>query len=200
MASANPVMMGGRPVPRALAMAIAIPVGVVIFASAIVGLLIRGQYQRLSAVEGTQGQILQIVRDVQALQRGQADLLVLVQKQQEEEARAGLIRKDQLDRLTELASGLKVIAERTEVVARQVPDCFKPPSGACVKSSAASLERIRKDQETLLARTTFVVTNPAKPGDTPLMVTPLIHPSPVCQPVVGVGDVGVLPGVLCTKP
>lgn len=200
MASADAVT-GTRPaMPRAMAKAIAIPVGVVIFASAIVGFLIRGQYQRLTKVEDTQGKIIALVQDVKTLLDGQAALLVLVQKQQTEEANAGVIRKAQLDRLTELATGLQAIAQRTEVIARQVPDCFKPPSGDCVKASAASLERIRKDQETLLARTTFVVTNPAKPGDTPLMVTPLIHPSPVCQPAVGVGNVGVLPGLLCTKP
>lgn len=203
MASADAVK-GTRPaLTRAMAKAIAIPVGVVIFASAIVGLLIRGQYERLSKVEATQGTILQIVRDVQAIQKGQADLLVLVQKQQEEDVRAGTIRQAQLDRLTELATGLQVIARRTEVIARQVPDCFKPPNGDCVKASAGALKQIMKDQEALLKRTTFIATNPSRPGETAYVVTPEVHASPVvpsCRDTIGVGNQAVLPGVLCTKP
>lgn len=203
MAPADAVTRTRPALPRAMAKAIAIPVAVVIFASAIVGLLIRGQYERLSKVEATQGNILQIVRDVQAIQRGQADLLVLVQKQQEEEARAGTIRQAQLDRLTELATGLQVIAHRTEVIARQIPDCFKPPAGDCVKASAGALQQIMKDQEALLRRTTFIATNPSKPGETAYVVTPDVHESPVnpsCQDTIGVGNQAVLPGVLCTKP
>lgn len=136
--------------------------------------------------------ILSLLQEVKTLQEGQAALLTLVQKQQEEEARAGAIRQEQLDQL-------KAIAQRTEVIAKQVPECFQPPTGACVKASAMSLKRISADQQALLERTTFIVRNPEKPGDTPLIVTPEVHPAP--PPCVGIGNVAVLPGVLtCAKP
>lgn len=165
----------------------------------IAAFLVRDRYESIQARAANAKRQVSIL----GVLKNQQKILDLVHKQQEEEARAGKIRQEQLDRLTELAAGLRLIAERTEVVARQVPDCFKPPNGQCVKASAASLERIRKDQEDLLKRTSFVAVNPARPGETSFIVTPEVHKSPVappCQDTISLGNQAVLPGLLCTKP
>lgn len=97
----------------------------------------------------------------------------------------------------------KTAADASKAASDFLAGCFVPPNGPCVKSSANALTEIRKAQAELLSRTSFVVTNPAKPGEMPLTVTPVIHESAVPRPApacLGVGNVEVLGGVAACKP
>lgn len=93
---------------------------------------------------------------------------------------AGALLKGQQDQLDTLLRS----AKNTETVVNFLN------SPARARATADALASIRRGQEEVLSRTTFVVTNPNRPGEQPLTVRPIVGPSPTCPPpVLGVGDV-----------
>jgi hypothetical protein len=101
--------------------------------------------------------------------------------------------------------------DAAEGTSKFIAGCLDP-KGECGKLTA---EREAKEQaalqskldtlkaqvnvasEELLRRTTFVVTNPDRPGDTPLVIRPVIAPAQ-CQALAGIGEVEIGQGLLCS--
>lgn len=105
--------------------------------------------------------------------------------------------------ITQAIEQVKSAVTAAKAAAEAVPNCFKP-EGDCTKSAAANQTFVRNQLSATLAaikalefRVTGTVGQPGQPG------VPFVGKAstmPPCQPVVGVGNVGVLPGVVCASP
>jgi hypothetical protein len=84
-----------------------------------------------------------------------------------------------------------------------VPNCFLP-QGQCTKAAQASAANLKAQLDRVLATVQsfqFAVTGKVEQGTFTGTAKPLAGPSPApCQPAVGVGNVGVAPGVACLTP